>query len=309
MDAQQRRVTSRKILDMAKDPQVASMMRELIAEHPLRVTQGNPEEKRRYRLDFSLAFGVAVIFAAPLAFPPVSRLGAIIYMILIAGGSLYPVLHFFDWLTNGIKRHLPRVGKALAVALPVVVEFFILCALAERFSIVFHPAVSAEAYVSLLGTSGNSHTPIALLFNNISEDPIESLSVTVTVLDKSSDTLFGAHQSTHIEGVEFYRPPGPDARIWFRGKDGQDYLASTGEMFDSPNADIPHSSWAIFCPRLPPQRSSDGLRVIIETNFSTSPRGASKKLVLTGSYVLVTKDGSVSGEIDKTVAVASGPLH
>jgi hypothetical protein len=143
-----------------------------------------------------------------------------------------------------------------------------------------------------------SYGQLDLDITNPQEDAIQSIDVTVQVLDKG--IIWNVGQLSDLSGVEFHPTGVPDVRARERGAAGNDFTVTFSDILalagDKPFSD----KWKIFCPRL----SGDAaLKLVLATSTDEKTGAQPTRLRIFGNYEHVSNEGTRAVPVDTTVAV------
>jgi hypothetical protein len=250
---------------------------------------------KQFRLDISLALVMGVFAIWFVLFPPTTKLTGVFWILVLTGGSIYPVLHFWQWrLKTSLWRYVLTAISILVVGASVT----------ARIWPIFYPSISVTAYLSPSYKEGEKvagitwkkeFQDIRVVLHNVTEYPLHNLNLTVQSVEKSEDLFWGMGQLSDIDGVTFHPPRWPDMSITLRGQDGQKYKIN-------PRDDAGPLSfgdrWGVSCPVLPLETDLL-LMLAAESPTTNSP----KKLRITGTLEGVSYGGYQIKKFDQVVDV------
>jgi hypothetical protein len=210
----------------------------------------------------------------------------------------------WDW--DGPSRYKAHVKTSLSVVVATLIIGGIWIPVRKVYRAA-HPVVPTTASLSITASRGISYKDgedfhgikweadfraVRMELKNNSSYPLHNLDVTVKVIDKSGDLLFGMGQISDIPGCQFHGLKWPDINVGIVGTDGHTYPFSPQDYI----GDLPMGGeWSMFCSSLP-----RGLPITLL--IATNPgREIPKRLKVIGSY---QEESGTVFKFDKLVGVA-----
>jgi hypothetical protein len=251
------------------------------------------------RPDISLAFVLYILGVIYSFFPPHSKSEAVAWIVVLLVCAYYPFLHF----SAVALRRPPKSLRAqlLCIALVVIVGGVLL----HQQWIIFRPTVQVHAEINPTVPAGTTEygikwidgaSNVRIVFTDLTVFPIRNFDLTVKVVNKSGDTLYGMGQITSISGCEFHGPRMP-AQLGFdaTGTNGKNYRIPPPAEESSFG-----SEWGVSCSSLPA-----GVPLNLAVAVMNEKKGEQPtQLNLVGSFEIVSVDGSRVGAFNKTINIS-----
>ena len=262
-------------------------------------------KKLRFRRDFTLGLGVAVLGILIVLFPPVHPISIICWLVMIFLLGIYPVLHLAEWLAQGKKRTpaytLVVVLWASAAALMGTHLW------PPKSKLVFNGLATNMTHAKGDSFAGikweEEFTELRLSIFNRNKTSIQNVDLIVQVLDAPNlpDVIWDMGQLTDIPGVEL-KPPSPDFDhiVSLKTGDGTVVHLSLHDMWSQAGMKNPLFSdhWNMTCRMLPTQTE---VRLVLATGKKTD-RIATSIHVL-GTYELMPGEGSRIVQVNSMVPI------